>query len=228
MFNRSQNDEWELRPVYVSEGKMPLTILVATLFLLTASFHLAHATCLRRFYEAELAQCRTPTRWLEYFVSAPLQIVLIAYSLGVRGRLVLLAVAALVAATIPHGYLVERGARPASPDRWATPLADRLVPWALGFLPLAAAWGLILSTFYDSLFDPTERAPAFVHVILWGELVLFVSFGGAAFYAQYGPPRYFYRGEIVFQVLSLVSKGLLGVLLLINVLMLSSFDEAYL
>ena len=41
------------------------------------------------------------------------------------------------------------------------------------------------------------------------------------------PPRHFYRGELAFQVLSLTAKGLLGGLLLGNVLMLSAFEELY-
>ena len=42
-FNGSADDGWELRPVYAKEGKVPLTALVATLFLLTATFPLATA-----------------------------------------------------------------------------------------------------------------------------------------------------------------------------------------
>lgn len=45
--------------------------------------------------------------------------------------------------------------------------------------------------------------------------------------SQWYAPKYFYRGEVAFQVLSLVSKGLLGLVLITNVLMLSSFDDLY-
>ena len=66
-----------------------------------------------------------------------------------------------------------------------------------------------------------------MYVILWAELALFFSFGLGSLVSQLAPPRYFYRGELLFQVLSLVSKGLLGGLLLSQVLMLSRFEEAY-
>jgi hypothetical protein len=124
---------------------------------------------------------------------------------------------------MPFGYWTERIARPASPDAWARPLRVRLAPWALGHVPQAVAWAAVLVQYYDGDIDP----PAFVDAILWGELVLFSSFAGASLLSQLAPPRLFYRGEIAFQVLSLVSKGLLGGLLLTNVLMLSTFDEIY-
>jgi hypothetical protein len=66
-----------------------------------------------------------------------------------------------------------------------------------------------------------------VHAILWAELVLFFSFGLASLWSQIQPPKRFYQGELMFQVLSLVSKGLLGSLLIANVLMLSRFDDLY-
>ena len=67
--------------------------------------------------------------------------------------------------------------------------------------------------------------PSFVYVILWVELVLFFSFGFVALAQLLLPPKHFWRGELAFQVLSLVSKGLLGILLISNVLVLSSFDD---
>ena len=81
--------------------------------------------------------------------------------------------------------------------------------------------------FYDGNIDPTDSVPWWVHLILWVELALFFSFGAAAALAQWSTPDRFYRGELLFQVLSLVSKGLLGILLLSNVLMLSRFEDIY-
>ena len=220
-------DAWELVPSYARSGSLPFTVLTAAFFLLSATFHLLNATLLRGVYLRELARCCTPTRWVEYFLSAPIMMVLIAYMLGVRDRASLLAVAALVAATMPYGYWVEQLGRPASPEAWTRSLAYRLTPWAVGHVPQLAAWAIVLLQFYDGTADPADVTPAFVHVILWAQLVLFFSFGAASLLAQAAAPRLFYRGEVLFQVLSLVSKGLLGGLLLANVLMLSSFEELY-
>jgi hypothetical protein len=218
---------WDLIPVHVRAGGLPLTVLAALFFLLSSAFHLLNCTLLRRFYLRELARCRTPTRWVEYTLSAPVMMLIIAYSLGVRERNVLLAVAALTASTMPFGYWVEREGRPASLEEWSRPLRERLLPWLLGHIPQLAAWAIILLQFFDSGFDPVDRAPWWVHLILWAELLLFLSFGVASVLSQAGPPRLFYRGELLFQVLSLVSKGLLGVVLLANVLMRSRFDDVF-
>ena len=218
---------WELIPSFERSGSLPLTALTAAFFILSALFHLLNATLLRGYYLSELAQCRTPTRWVEYFLSAPVMIVLIAYMLGVRDRASILATAVLVAITMPFGYWVEQIARPASPEAWTRPLGVRLLPWVVGHVPQTTAWLIILLQFYDGTADSSDRTPDFVHVILWAQLVLFFSFGAASLLSQLQPPRLFYRGELLFQVLSLVSKGLLGGLLIANVLVLSSFEELY-
>ena len=220
---------WKLVPDKEEAGELRFTALVACFFLLSALFHAGNALLWRQYYLRELAACRTPTRWIEYFFSAAIMQTAIAYTLGVRDRSVLLAGAALVATTMPFGYWTETNARPLTPNEWTRSLAYRLFPWALGHVPQVTAWALILLQFYDGrrARGSEDRMPDFVHAILWGELVLFFSFGGAALWSQLGPPKRFYRGELLFQVLSLVSKGLLGILLLVNVLMLSRFDDIY-
>ena len=93
-------------------------------------------------------------------------------------------------------------------------------------MPQVKAWLILILQFYDNGWN-IDRVPDFVHAILWGELLLFFSFGAASFLSQIRSPSEFYKGEILFQVLSLVSKGLLGSLLISNVLMLQRFDEIY-
>lgn len=217
---------WEIIPVYEESGSLPFTWLVAVFFILSATFHLLNATVLRSFYLNCLELCYSPTRWIEYTLSAPVMIVLISYTLGIRNQEVLLAQFVLVMITMPFGYWVEVVSRPKTQDEWKGSLLYRLYPWFIGHIPQIAAWVLIISTFYDGM-DQVDRAPWFVHLILWVELILFFSFGAASVLSQWYAPRFFYRGEILFQVLSLVSKGLLGLILLTNVLMLSRFDDLY-
>ena len=226
---RDEEDEsagWDITPTYVTAGELPFTWLVATFFLLSALFHLLNATLLRRFYFAELERCRTPTRWIEYFLSAPVMIVLIAYGLGQRNRDMLVALFGLVAITMPFGYWIEVEGRPLSPTEWTKPLCSRLYPWFIGHVPQVFAWLLIIVPFYEAI-GPIDATPWFVYFILWAELVFFFSFGVGSLVSQMVPPKRFYEGELVFQVLSLVSKGVLGLVLITNVLMLSSFDEIY-
>lgn len=225
-FQRRNGTGFDLIPRHEPDGFLYLTILTATFFVLSALFHLLNATLLRRLYIGELQRCRTPTRWIEYTLSAPIMMLLIAYSLGLRERMLLLAVAALIATTMPFGYWIETRSRPVSLKAWATPLSHRLLPWWLGHIPQVAAWTIVIVQFYGGI-DSDSPVPWFVYVILWVEFVLFFSFGVASLLSQWSTPDRFYRGELLFQVLSLVSKGLLGILLLSNVLMLSRFDDVF-
>lgn len=217
---------WVIVPVYEESISIPFTWLVAVFFILSALFHLMNATVLRSFYLCNLEKCYSPTRWTEYTLSAPVMIVLISYTLGIRNREVILAQFVLVMMTMPFGYWVEVVARPKNDDEWSRPLMYRLYPWFLGHIPQVTAWFIIVATFYDGQ-DLVERAPWFVHIVLWAEFVLFFSFGAASVVSQWSAPKFFYRGEILFQILSLVSKGILGIILLTNVLMLSRFDDLY-
>ena len=218
-------DSFELIPRYEEDGYLALTLLTALFFALSAVAHLANATVARKFYLEELRNCRTPTRWIEYFFSAPVMILIIAYSLGVRNRSELVAIAALVAITMPFGYWTEVIARPKSLEQWTEPLYVRLYPFFLGNVPQSVAWALIFVQFYDGA--ELSKVPWFVFIILWVEFLLFSSFGIAAVVAQIGPPKRFYLGEVLFQSLSLISKGTLGGVLITNVLFLSRFDDIF-
>ena len=224
LYQDDNETAWALIPEYVAAGSINLTWLTASFFFLSALFHFLNATFLRAYYLRNLAICRSPTRYLEYTFSAAVMQVLIAYGLGVRERMLLLSVAVLIGITMPFGVWVEDVARPFGAYEWNLPLRNRLLPWFVGNIPQATAWFIVVVNFYDGI---SLQAPAFVHLILWGEMFLFFTFGFVALYQQYRYPCDFYKGELLFQVLSLVSKGLLGGLLIANVLMLSSFDEIY-
>lgn len=215
--------DWRLKPTLSNTDELYLTYATAGFFLISATFHLLNATLWRGFYERQLADCRSPTRWAEYLFSAPLMFVLIAYGLGLRTRTELLTTAALVSATIPYGAWGECEARPDGPKKWSRPLYLRALPWVLGHVPQTVAWYVVIERFQGM----ASNAPAFVTVILWGEFFLFYSFGGAVLIGLFLPPSSFWKQEVAFQVLSLVSKGLLGILLLANVLMLENFDDAF-
>lgn len=217
---------FRLWPYYEESGELALVNLTAAFFILSAVFHFLNATLLWSFYARMLERCYTPTRWVEYTFSAPIMFILIAYGLGMRGRGEFIASIALIATTMFFGFWVEREGRPLSESEWSRPFSVRIFPFVLGHVPQIAAWLLVILQFYDNGWE-LDRVPWFVHVILWAELILFFSFGLASFLSQWSRPALFYRGEIAFQILSLVSKGLLGILLISNILMLQRFEEVY-
>lgn len=61
---------------------------------------------------------------------------------------------------------------------------------------------------------------------LISELVLFTSFGIVQLLQQLDTPKRYYIGELRYQILSLVSKTVLGLLMLTNVLVFSTVSEA--
>lgn len=214
---------FELIPSYAETGTLPLTWIVAAFFACSAIAHFGNATIWRRFYEYELERCRVTTRWVEYFFSASIMMLAIAYGAGVREYTLLFAVMMLIASTMPYGYLCELLSEPASPKKWTKSYGYRILPHVLGYVPQIAAWLVVLANFYDG--DESSAPPWFVHVIVWSQLGLFFSFGFVQLIQQCLQPRSFYIGEIMYQWLSLICKGLLGSLLLTNVLVLSSYDE---
>ena len=224
--NPSTGLRYELLPTYEQlEDGLPLTWLTAAFFLCSTIAHFGNATIWRRFYEYQLSRGRVPTRWIEYFFSASLMILLVAYAAGVREYTLLISIACLVAATIPYGWVTETLAVPAGPSSWTTPLYHRLVPHVIGYVPQTAAWVAIIVNFYDE--TDGDTAPAFVHAIIWTELLLFWSFGFVQLVQQCLPPRYYVKGEFAYQFLSLASKGALGGLLIANVIMLDRFEDSY-
>ena len=75
--------------------------------------------------------------------------------------------------------------------------------------------------------DGQSRMPDFVYGIVWGELFVFWSFGAIQLVFTSLPPKQYVYGEVSYQIMSLVSKGLLGLILIVNVLMLSNFEDIY-
>lgn len=226
---------WELVPE-VSEraAYFYLTWAVAAFFLICALFHLGNALLWRGLYLRLLAQCYCPSRWIEYSFSASVMILLIAYTTGSIVLNVLVLLFALTFVTMLFGHLHEVICRPASADRWAEPsVLWRLQAHLLGYVPQVFAWGVIVAQFIQAGGNSStdedgneRRMPDFVYAIVSVELVLFWSFGFVQLWVSLRTPKDYVKGELAYQVLSLVAKGLLGLLFLSNVLVLDSFTDA--
>lgn len=215
-----------LTPVYAPGVELPLTTVAFLFFATSSAFHGGNAFVWRGAYLDDIATCRCRSRWAEYFLSATMMIVLIAYTTAVREQTLMLAVGALIATTMGFGWLTEELARPASSDAWALPFAQRIAPHVFGYIPQCAAWAVILINFYDEP-DEGPGPPEFVYYIVWSELVLFFSFGLVQLWQQANRPALYARGELAYQALSLVSKGVLGGVMLANVLVFSNIDDVF-
>jgi hypothetical protein len=220
----STNPAFQLIPTYVEYGHVYLTIMTSIFFLCSAIAHFGNAILWKKFYEQNLSECKVTSRWIEYFFSASIMIYIIAFNSGIREHLLLWGITLLIAATMPFGFLTEIFSRPVNDSVWNHPLSQRLIFHCLGYIPQLGAWTLILLNFYsEKISDP----PTFVYAIIWLQLFLFFSFGLVQLFQICSIPANYYKGEIAYQCLSLFSKGLLGVLLLSNVLVLDSYNEVF-
>ncbi len=221
----SSSSGYELDPFYISYGGFPVTILTMLFFIITASFHLLNVTIFKHVYFDALELCFTPTRWLEYFITATIMSTIIAYLTGVRSVMVIVAVAGLIATTMLFGFMSELYNRPLpSSDEWDRhTLTKRIVPHLLGYIPYLFAWFLILYAFFGT--GATCAAPSWVWAIIIGQFVMFTLFIIPQLYQLTHRPSKFVYGEYGFIILSFIAKAYLGINLLAGGLTLDNFDE---
>lgn len=111
---------------------------------------------------------------------------------------------------------------------WTAPF-QRLGPHLLGYAPYIVLWYVVLDTFdYNTRGLPEgEGPPDYVWLIVVGQMFIFSSFAVVQVLQQathYGCERYWW-GEVLYVILSILSKGMLGGVLLANILMLSGTES---
>ena len=216
-----------LVPTYEEKYDLPLTLVTATFFAISATFHFGNAIVWREHYIQWIADKKSPTRWMEYYFSASVMILLIGYTTGLRSFVELLFALFLVATTMTFGWLSDTANRPMSEDRWTNPsLASRLVPHLLGYPPLIVVWAGLIFTLAEN--SNECGPPTYVYALVFGEMVLFMSFGIPQMYQIISIPRNYIYGEYAYQIMSLVAKGMLGGILLAYVLLFDTFDQSVL
>lgn len=212
---------------------LPIAWVALAFSALSAGFHFANAFVWRAFYLGGIADARCAPRWIEYSVSAPLQMMAIAFLSGCTTTEVQVALFGLVSVTMFFGHLTEVVARPRG-DAWSVGVAERLTPHFLGYVPFLFAVAIVLQVFAraaafeftDPVTHEVRRMPTFVYAIVATQLVLFSSFTVVQLVVTLRPPKDYAYGELAYMTLSLVAKGVLSLLLLANVIALEAFGAA--
>ncbi len=187
-----------------TKNAFPVEIgLLASIFILLSAF--AHAFILFKWdkYIAYLEREINPYRWYEYALSSSLMICGIAILFGCYdlGSLILIFISN--ACMNFFGLLMEM-MNP--PQREKT----NWLPFNFGCLAGAGSWIVVFLYFFGSAnFD---LIPGFVYGILFGYIFFFNTFAINMFlqYSKIGRWKEYRYGELVYIILSLLSKSLLG------------------
>jgi hypothetical protein len=153
------------------------------------------------WYRRNLLRDRNYGRWIEYFFSSSLMIVLIAMITGVSDVAALIAIFGVNAAMILFGLLMEKYEAPGRPD-WLS--------FLFGCFAGAVSWVAIFIYLLGPGVD--AQPPGFVYGIFVSLFVFFNCFAVNMLlqYKKVGPWRDYLFGEKTYIVLSLTAKSLLA------------------
>ncbi|MFC2004931.1 heliorhodopsin HeR [Chloroflexota bacterium] len=164
------------------------------------------------WYKRNLLQNRNHGRWIEYFFSSSIMIVLISQITGISDIAALLAIFGINASMILFGSLQEKYEKPGKPS---------LLPFWFGSFAGIIPWlAIVIYVWAPGL---TVSPPGFVYGIIVSLFVFFNCFAVNMIlqYKQVGPWRDYLFGEKVYIVLSLTAKALLAWQVFFPVLMSS-------
>ncbi len=153
------------------------------------------------WYKRNLLQSRNYARWIEYFFSASIMIVLISQISGISDIAALLAIFGINACMILFGALQEKYEEPGRPS-W--------LPFWFGAFGGIIPWIAIVIYVWAPGLDVSP--PGFVYGIVASLFVFFNCFAVNMVlqYKKVGPWRDYLYGEKVYILLSLTAKSLLA------------------
>ncbi len=163
------------------------------------------------WYKRNLLQSRNYGRWIEYFFSSSIMIVLISQITGISDIAALLAIFGINACMILFGALQEKYEKPGKPNLlpfWFGSFAG-IIPW-IAIAVFVAAPGVSASP------------PGFVYGIVVALFIFFNCFAVNMIlqYKKIGRWSDYLFGEKVYIILSLTAKALLSWMVFANVLVL--------
>ena len=164
------------------------------------------------WYKRNLLQSRNYGRWIEYFFSSSIMIVLISQITGISDIAALIAIFGINACMILFGALQEKYEKPGKPN---------FLPFWFGSFAGIIPW--IAIAIYVWAPGVEASPPGFVYGIIASLFIFFNCFAVNMIlqYKQVGPWRDYLFGEKVYIILSLTAKALLAWQVFFPVLMSS-------
>ena len=173
----------------------------AFLFISAAALLIIASPWVFPWYKRNLLQNRNYGRWIEYFFSSSIMIVLIAQITGISDIAALLAIFGINGAMILFGAVQEKYEKPGS---------NKLIPFWFGSFAGIIPWIAILIYVWAPGLDASP--PAFVYGIIVSLFIFFNCFAVNMIlqYKRIGPWRDYLFGEKAYILLSLTAKALLA------------------
>lgn len=204
------------------DGGLPIAWLTFWFFAITAAAHAGAVLLYPAFYFSLLERKCNPLRWAEYSVTASLMWLILAQAFAFIDVNSLVLSTAMIVVTMASGLQCEYVARPSADgaDSWTLPLATRLCFLLPGTLLYGTAAAMLCISMVTGV---RGSLPSFVLPTVTAQLIFFGSFAVVLLWQQCNPPSRWIYGECMFQALSLLSKAVLGIVLIVNILVYEDY-----
>ena len=200
---------------------LPIAWLTFWFFALTALAHAGAGIVYTRAYFFLIENKCNPLRWLEYSITASLMWLILAQAFAFIDINSLFLSTAMIFVTMASGVQCEYISRPSlDKDAWTLPLGTRLAFLIPGVVLYTSAATMLCVSMVTGV-DGT--LPDFVVPTVVTQLIFFGSFAFVLIWQQCNPPSKWVYGEYMFQGLSLLSKAVLGIVLLLNILIYEEY-----
>jgi len=176
---------------------------VAVFLFLSALVHLLVSTVFNRWYNENLARGINYARWIEYFFSSSIMIVIIAMLVGIYDIGALLLLFFLNGMMILFGWMMELHNQTTEKTNWTS--------FYFGCLAGIVTW-VVIAIYLFGAGGGENKAPSFVYWIYFSIFLFFNSFAinQVLQYKKVGKWSDYLYGERAYIILSLVAKSLLA------------------
>lgn len=177
--------------------------LIAVFLFISALAHFSVSLLYNNWYNKILARGINYARWIEYFFSSSLMIVIIAMLVGVYDISSLIPIFFINGVMILFGWMMELHNQSTEKTNWTSfyfGCIAGIIPW------------IVIAIYLFSAGDGANKAPDFVYWIYFSIFLFFNCFAvnQVLQYKKVGPWKDYLYGEKVYIILSLVAKSLLA------------------
>lgn len=203
-----------------ASSSLRLDWLVFGFFAVTAAAHFLYASNVGDFYRKALLEGGNSYRWIEYAISSTLMIIVVASLSGIRDVRSLGLIASANVAIMIQGFVLERMLAKDSDT------VDFVVPFATSWGLLSIIWIAIIISFAKRINEAKAagyEVPDFVYGTIIPTFIFFTSFGVVNLIQiikerkKKGSPKSIAPYEMSYTLLSLFSKLLLGIFIVVGI-----------